>query len=183
MADQAAAETARWLKNRALRYLAQREHSRSELRARLLQAIARRHSPHQDVCQAKTPGCFTVQALQAAVDGVLDELQTKDYVSDERFVASRLRTRQARWGSRRIQAELSVHGLALSGDQQQALQQSELARAQAVWSRKFGQAPTEPREHAKQVRFLLTRGFASDVVRQVLRAAGSDEDTEPGEPE
>jgi len=38
-----------------------------------------------------------------------------------------------------------------------------------VWLKKFGQPAQDPRERAKQARFLLTRGFSADVVSQVLR--------------
>jgi regulatory protein len=50
-----------------------------------------------------------------------------------------------------------------------ALRETELPRAQEVWRKKFGQAPSNEAERAKQVRFLITRGFAAEVVRKVVK--------------
>jgi regulatory protein len=45
----------------------------------------------------------------------------------------------------------------------------EMARARAAWSRKFSAAPTNPKEWARQARFLQSRGFAGDIVRRLLK--------------
>jgi regulatory protein len=53
----------------------------------------------------------------------------------------------------------------------QAIEQlkgSELERARAVWTHKFGEVAGEPRERARQVRFLMSRGFAAEVVRKIV---------------
>ncbi len=137
------------LKGRALRLLAGREHSRAELERKL--------APHEEE---------TGQLARA-----LDELQAKGFISQERVIESVIHRRAARFGAARIRQELAGKGLdaqavseALAG-----LQRNELERAREVWRRKFGgQAPTDPRERARQGRFLLARGFASEVVRRVL---------------
>jgi len=54
------------------------------------------------------------------------------------------------------------------------LKGSELARARAVWQKKFGQLASSSAERNKQARFLASRGFSGDVVRQVV--AGVEED-------
>ena len=61
-----------------------------------------------------------------------------------------------------------------------ALKDSELSRARAVWSRRYASAPSDLNERARQTRFLLARGFSSTIVRQVLQAAAHAEidDTE-----
>jgi len=56
------------------------------------------------------------------------------------------------------------------------LRQSEQARAQDVWRRKFDAPPQNPQETVKQMRFLISRGFAPDVVRRVVAAAGQTDD-------
>ena len=59
------------------------------------------------------------------------------------------------------------------------LKDSEFARAQGVWQRKFGAPAIAANERAKQYRFLLTRGFSSEVVRKVVKLSGApDEDFE-----
>lgn len=144
------------LKGRALKYLAAREHSRSELTRKL--------TPHaQDT---------------AEVERVLDDLAQRGFLSEERFVASVIHRRAAGHGVARIRQELSLKGI--TADQiHSALEEllpSELARAHAVWSRRFGTLATDPREHGRQMRFLMARGFSGEVVRRVLKGEGADPD-------
>jgi len=44
-----------------------------------------------------------------------------------------------------------------------------MERARAAWSRKFSAAPANAKEWARQARFLQSRGFASDIVRRLLK--------------
>lgn len=137
------------LKGRALKYLAAREHSRSELMRKL--------APHAED--------------QAEIERVLGELQQRGFLSEARFVASVVHRRAAGHGTARIRQELSLKGI--TADQMRAaleeLQPSELARAHAVWVRRFGSPATDPREQGRQVRFLMARGFSGEVVRRVLK--------------
>ena len=50
------------------------------------------------------------------------------------------------------------------------MKESELEAAREVWKKKFGFAPQDEKEKAKQVRFLQSRGFGFDVIFQVLRS-------------
>ena len=68
------------LKGRALRYLAAREHSRAELLRKL--------APHAQE--------------RSEIEQVLDDLQAKGFISEERVAASVLRQRAARLGDRRL---------------------------------------------------------------------------------
>lgn len=111
---------------------------------------------------------------EAAVDQLLDWLVAHQYLSETRFVESRVNARSRKQGALRIKLELSRHGLALEPDQAATLRATEFARAQALWQRKFGTVATEARERAKQARFLASRGFAADVVRRIV--GGQDED-------
>jgi regulatory protein len=52
----------------------------------------------------------------------------------------------------------------------------EYAQALVLWQRRFGKAPADEREKARQVRFLVSRGYATSVVFRVLRAAGARAD-------
>jgi regulatory protein len=58
----------------------------------------------------------------------------------------------------------------------EGLKVTELGRAQAVWRKKFDAPPQDPQERAKQMRFLLTRGFHAEVVRRVVQGGGRGED-------
>lgn len=147
------------LKGRALRLLSQREHSRAELERKLR-------------AYEETSG----ELVRA-----LDELQARGFISEERVAASVVHRRAGRLGSARLRQELEGKGLERSLVEQTLaeLRGSELERARAVWARKFGAAPTDAVGRAKQMRFLLARGFAAEVVRRVLAAAGAAEPDEP----
>jgi regulatory protein len=111
------------LKGRALRLLAQREHSRAELLRKL--------AAHEE-----WPG----ELAQA-----LDELQAKG---------------------------LPAEAVALAVEE---LRGSELPRAREVWRKKFGRAPVDANEWARQARFLLARGFDAGVARRVIGDADHED--------
>ncbi len=142
------------LKARALRSLARREHTRAELRRKL--------APHEETeCQ---------------LDALLDALQAQGFLSDERAAASLVYRRAARLGTQRLRQELQAKGLdastvdaALDG-----LGGTELERARALWERKFGAPAPDAAGRARQMRFLLARGFSADTVRRVVRGVEDD---------
>jgi regulatory protein len=188
---------ARSLKARAIQLLAQREHSRVELRRKLLaQALADERDArgparvfHPGESQPAEPdqtdqtdpadqpdqpdeGAHAEAA--AKLDRLLDWLEANHYLSNQRFVESRVHARASRFGNLRIRQELAQHEVSLSVDAAASLKASELARAQAVWQRKFaGRGPdaAAPAERAKQARFLAGRGFSGEAIRRVLRDA------------
>ena len=165
------------LQARALGWLAQREHSRSELRRKLLRA-ARLSESESEAEPAAEPADDTPEK----VDRLLDALQAKGLLSEERFVESRVRVRAPNLGTRRIQMELARHGLKLAAQPLQQLRDSELQRAAQLWQRKFGAPALDPRERARQMRFLAGRGFSGEVIRRVLAdgTLAQDEDPLPG---
>lgn len=175
------------LKGRALQWLAQREHSRLELRRKLMrqakaEALARlaaqparagddpdsAHQPEVDASAAAPAAA----AIADEVDALLDWLQSHRYLSEERFVESRVHARQARFGNLRIRQELSQHAVELTADLSADLMQSERERARAVRQRKFGDAAASLSDKARQARFLAGRGFSAEVIWQVLRELG-----------
>ena len=137
------------LKGRALRLLSQREHSRAELERKLKK-------------YEEEPGTLA-QAL--------DELAAKDFISEARVVQSVLHQRAARLGAARVRQELLHKGIAPEAvaEAVAGLQGSEFDRALEVWKRRFGVPPQDATERARQVRFLMARGFAGAVVAKVLR--------------
>ena len=97
-------------------------------------------------------------------------MQAKGFINEARVVESVLHRRSERFGSARIAHELRGKCLAPDAIAQAVsqLKASELERARALWSRKFGQSSNEPKEQARQMRFLLARGFGAEVVRRVV---------------
>lgn len=139
------------LKGRALRYLSMREHSRNELARKLS-----RYAEEMD-----------------DVPALLDALEAANFLSAERFSESLVNRRQARFGNQRILAELQSHGL----DKQQidhiksGLLESEAIRAIDVLHRKYPAKPSDHIERAKQMNFLLQRGFSGKSTQLALRAS------------
>ena len=155
------------LKLRAVALLSQREHSRVELRRKLLRiqrsnlAKAAKAAEVEDECEAEA---------EADLDPLLDWLQEQGYLSDVRFVESRVHVRAPRFGSLRIKQELAQHGLSLNAEAIADLKAQEFERAKAVWLRKFGgQMPVDAAARAKHLRFLMARGFAAETLRKLLR--------------
>jgi regulatory protein len=189
------------LKMQAIGFLSRREHSRQELRAKLLDSLRKRAREEAALAAAGEKAALTLQAPpsngiddafapcassrsaaatapvaddlehtdpEAAVDKLLDWLTVNKYLSETRFVESRVNARSRKQGTLLIKLELARHGLALEPEQASALRETEFARAQSLWQRKFGEPATEPLLRAKQARFLAARGFAADVVRRVV---------------
>ena len=161
----------RSLKSCALQWLAQREQSRVELRRKLLS-----HAQAEDAAAAEAGSPAADLAAAARVEAVLDWLEAHQYLSQERFVESRVQARAARFGNLRIRHELKQHQVALSPVAAQALKESELQRARAVRERKFADWPAGAAERAKQARFLAGRGFSPDVIGRVLRGPPDPDD-------
>jgi regulatory protein len=148
------------VKGRALRYLAQREHSRLELERKLA-----RHVEDQ-------PEATSQQQIATA----LDELAAKGLLSDQRTADSVLRSQGARFGSRRLKQTMQAKGLepALVASTLQQARTTELERAREVWRRRFGALAEDAAGRAKQMRFLAGRGFDGDVIRRVVQASEDD---------
>lgn len=149
------------LKGRALRYLAQREHSRAELARKLA-----RHAI--DLPQA---------SAASQVEAVLDALAAAGLLSDRRAAEALVSAQARRFGNLRLRHVLRQRGVG-ADDAVAALaavQGDELARALEVWRRRFGAPAEDAAGRAKQARFLSGRGFGADVVRRVVRGLPDDD--------
>ena len=142
------------LRERALRLLARREHSRAELARKLRPNVA----PEDDL------------------EALLDDLSKRKQLSDERYADSRASTLARKFGSARIVQELRAKGLdkGLAESAAAAARATEVERAKIVWTKKFRAAPGTREERAKQMRFLQSRGFSFDAIRAVIKGAGED---------
>ena len=142
-------------RRKALDLLARREHSREELRLKLL---ARGFAP-------------------ALVAAALTQLTREGLLSDERFVEAFIHGRAARgYGPLRIRQELRQRGvdeeliashLVMDGPQWQQV-------AREARRKRFGASlPVDSQDQARQARFLIYRGFTKE---QVQEACGCQED-------
>ncbi|MFO7481037.1 recombination regulator RecX [Oceanibaculum nanhaiense] len=150
------------VKGRALRYLAQREHSRAELERKLARHV-------EDTADASA-----AQQIAAA----LDELGAHGLISEARVAESVLASQASRFGTRKLRQTLQSKGLApelVAATLQQA-RGTELERARDLWRRRYGTPPADAAERARQMRYLAGRGFESDVIRRVVRGLEDDPD-------
>ena len=146
------------LRVQALKFLARREHTRAELKTKL---------------ESDESNADELEAL-------LDEFSKRGWISESRVIEQVTHARRARYGSRRIRQELENKGVPgeLIADAMQGLKDTDLSAARGVWQRKFGRAPENANDRARQVRFLQSRGFPFDLAMRVVREAGQDPDAD-----
>lgn len=161
------------LKARALACVAQREHSRAELRRKLLAHVDRQRRLAVDRGEAPLP--IEPADAEREVDELLDWLIAKDLLNSSRFVETRVRARASRFGNLRIRQELARHDVEIDDATAADLRRSEVARARAVWARRYGTVAADAAERARQMRFLAARGFGADAVRRVVGGDSDDE--------
>lgn len=136
------------LRERALGYLARREHSRFELAHKL----------------------ELVGFSASEITPLLDEFEEKNWLSDQRFAESWVADHRAKAGSIKLAYELRQRGVSdpiidvVLGENRD----SELERAREVWKKKFGSPPADVADKARQLRFLQSRGFTAATIRDVL---------------
>lgn len=143
---------------RALNFLSRREHSEQELRKKLLPYV---ENPSD-------------------LDEVIDELKKNKWQSDERFVDSYVRQRSQKLGAQKVLEELRQRGV--DGEVVKHLRDelgaTEQVRAWQVWSKRYSEIPVDPKERARQVRYLASRGFSLDLAMRITsgRYRPSEED-------
>lgn len=140
------------LRERALRMLARREHSRLELRRKL--------APHVEEFDD--------------IEALLDNLEKRGWLSEKRVVEQTVYSRRSRYGAMRIVHELREKGVSddAIAEAEPKIRESELETAHEVWRKKFRSLPRSAAERARQMRFMQSRGFDMDVIRKVLRHSG-----------
>jgi regulatory protein len=136
-------------RERAIGLLARREHSRLELRHKLL-----------------ARGCD-----EGELESLLEALSSEGLQSDERFAEAYVYSRSQRgFGPLRIQSELRERGIedSLIHGFLDMHSVAWLEQARQQWQKRFGERATEYKERARQARFLQGRGYSPQMIRQVL---------------
>ncbi len=136
--------------NSAIYSLAMREHSRQEIYNKL---------SHKDFSDG------------VDINALLDELEEKNYLNDNRFTECFIRSRSQRGqGVNKITNDLRQRGITPQLISR-ALNESnidwyEMANKQR--EKKFGKSkPINYKEKARQMRFLFNRGFDAEIIRSV----------------
>ena len=139
------------LRDKALLFLARREHGRAELRQKLLSSTL---APED---------CDPL-----AVDALLTALVASDLQSDARYVELYVRTRlHAGYGPRSIRCALEKKSIGpdLIEDALSSTPQAWSDQISSVWLKKYdGKKPVTKKEYARQCRFLSHRGFSSEMI-------------------
>lgn len=136
------------LMGRALRYLSRREHSQQELRKKLL------------------PFAESEEELA----DLLLKLEKQGWLSNERFAEGLARRKSDRYGSLKIVDELKQNGIELETVDRlkDQLKQTDAQRAWDLWDRKFGALAEDQKNKAKQMRYLVSKGFPLEIVSKIV---------------
>lgn len=140
------------LRQRAFDLLSRREHSRAELTRKL--------SPYAE--------------NSIELSRLLDEFTQQGWQSDERFAEQYIHMRSTKYGMQRIAQELRQRGIADTIIHKANIQTGETESAAytvaySQWTKKFGTQPTTQQERAKQIRFLISRGFNQQIIQRILK--------------
>ncbi len=141
----------------------------AELRARALRLLARREHSRAELGRKLAPRAESPEALQT----LLDSLEQKKQLSDERFAAERAHVLSRKFGAARIRHDLKAKGV----DAQlieRISPEGELERARAILARKYREPAATREERAKRMRFLQSRGFSSEIIFRLLSARDAD---------
>ena len=136
------------LRERALRLLARREHSRAELTRKLESAGSTREE----------------------INVLLDDFEARNWLSDQRFAESYVADHKAKAGSIKLAYDLRQRGVndAVIETVLSEHRDSEFERAREVWQKRFSMAPINATEKARHIRFMQSRGFTSEAIRKAL---------------
>ena len=104
---------------------------------------------------------------------MLDELEQRKQLSDERYAEVRAHSMARKYGAARIRQDLKAKGVAHALAARVSTD-GELERAKAILARKYRDAATTREEKARRMRFLQGRGFSFDTIRGALAVDEED---------
>ena len=157
-------DAAKKLRNKALRLLTTREHSREELLRKLAQAKVRRT---REEAKAPKPDKDDIASL-------VDDLTAQGWQSDDRYAEAIVRRLTGQASRRFIGEKLAQAGIKkdVAASALEAVDLDDVEVAKALWTRRFGDTPRDDKERQRQIRYLLSRGFhLGDAFKLVPRAA------------
>jgi regulatory protein len=140
-----------------------------ELRARALRLLARREHSRSELARKLAPRAESTQAL----DGLLDLLEQKKQLSNQRFAAERARVLSRKYGAARIRQDLKARGVDAE-TVASISSEGDLEQARAILARKYREPAATREDRAKRMRFLQSRGFSSEIIYKLLSAREAD---------
>lgn len=147
------------------------------LKSRALRALSQREYSRQELLQKLTP----YETQEGELERVLNELELKDFLNEKRHAQSIALRKESKLGVRRIHAEMKQKGVPTDVAESvlEELQTTELARATALWLKKFGTLPLNQKEIDQQMRFMMTRGFSSSLLKKIYALLKEEAPAEP----
>lgn len=138
------------IRQAALNLLARRDHSAKELKQKLIQR--------------------GYQSIE--IDTILNDLIQEHLLNENRFADNYINWRSNKgYGPNRILQELKARGVAadIIAQQLDFADNAWFVQIQKVWQKNFkGKRPQEFKERAKQMRFLLYRGYTEEQIASVM---------------
>ena len=140
------------LKKRALYYLGKRDYSRVELGRKILNYSE------------------SLEISKVDLELILDELEEKNWLSDDRFSEQFVLSKKRKFGARKIAHELKLRGVdeSIISRVLRDIKDDEFLLAKKIWEKKFNQIPITIDEKAKQIRFMQSRGIEVAIIHQIL---------------
>ena len=136
-----------------------------ELRARALRLLARREHSRTELGRKLAPRAASPDALES----LLDSLEQKKQLSNERFATERARVLSRKFGAARIRQDLTSKGVDRETIDRISAE-GEFERARSILQRKYREPAATREERAKRMRFLQSRGFSSEIIFTLLSA-------------
>ena len=102
---------------------------------------------------------------------ILDEMVAQKFLNEERYIESFINSKSKKYGSLKVKYLLSnkVNDSSLVSKIYQEQNIDEKDRAKEIWLKKFaGKYPADQKEKAKQIRFMLNRGFSMDIILNII---------------
>jgi regulatory protein len=144
-----------------------------ELVSLSLRLLAGRDMSRRDFVAKLIDKGFTAdEASQSA-----DWCRAEGWLNEARFADGAARRLGQKYGASRVAQVLKQKGVGQEALEETVaqLKETDLARARALWQRRFGEPSMAANERAKQIRYLQTRGFSFAIIKKVLDGATDDE--------
>jgi regulatory protein len=138
------------LEKKALGLLARREYSRGELTSKLMGGD---------------------ESLLGEIDQLMDFLEGRGYVSDERAAESILRAYQEKCGVNKIRQVMQAKKINenVVADVLKKLRSNEYELLRALFNKRYPVPPSTLEERARCMRYFQNRGYTWESVQQVLK--------------
>lgn len=110
---------------------------------------------------------------ETAIRRVLDEMLSKNFLNEERYIEAFINSKSRKFGSKKIRYLLGskVSNSDLIDDIYNKAEINELQIACEQLIKKYPSPPQDSKERAKYLRFLLNRGFSYEIINQALSQA------------